>query len=276
MQAQHKAAYQIFDTKGEKTNYSAMLAEAAQADIVLFGELHNNPICHWLQIELTQDLWQKHQDNLCLAAEMFEADNQIILNEYLQGVITLRHLKDEAKVWDNFGTDYQPLLDFAKAHKLPFVASNIPRRYASLVSRQGLEALENLSEEAKKWIAPLPIKTDLSLPAYANMIEMMKGGHMGGKMNPENFAYAQAIKDATMAHFILENWQKGKNLIHFNGTYHSDNFESIIWYLKQKKSPLKIVSISSVEQAKIEKLDASHQGKANFILAIPESMTKTY
>lgn len=60
-----------------------MLRTLQQKDIVLFGELHNNPISHWLQLEVTKDL--KQYRNLVLGAEMFEQDNQPALDLYLQG-----------------------------------------------------------------------------------------------------------------------------------------------------------------------------------------------
>lgn len=279
MQTQaQKLAYQIYSEKAQKVDYGKILSEAQKADVILFGELHNNPICHWLQLELTQDLYTKHKDNLVLGAEMFEADDQLILDEYLAGMITSKHLDSEGKLWNNFETDYKPLLDFALQHKLKFVASNIPRRYASYVSKKGLEKLaQNIASEAKNYIAPLPIEVDLTLRGYANMIEMMKGGHMPG-MTPENFAKAQAIKDATMAHFILQNWQKGKAFLHYNGTYHSNNFEGIVWYLKKQNPDLRILTISSVEQKDVSKLDSEQQEEnmANLIITIPSSMTKTY
>lgn len=269
-----KPAYKIFDKEGKASSYEMMLEEAKNADIILFGELHNNPICHWLQLELTQDLFTTKKDKLSLGAEMFEADNQIILNEYLADIITEKHLSDEAKLWNNYATDYRPLVEFAKKNKLNFVATNIPRRYASLVAKQGLESLENLAPEAKNWMAPLPIQVDMEMPAYANMLKMM-GSH-GGDAKAANFAKAQAIKDATMAHFILKYFQKGQTFIHFNGSYHSDNFESIVWYLKKQNPKLKILTISTVEQASLEKLATENQQKGNFILTINENMTKTY
>lgn len=273
-----KLAYQLFDAKGKTTDYEAMRKEAFKADIVLFGELHNNPICHWLQLELAKDLAKEKGKNLVMGAEMFETDNQLVLNEYTQKLITEKQLKDESKMWNNFATDYKPLVELARNQGLQMIATNIPRRYASIVSKQGIGALENLPTEAKNLIAPLPITVDLQLPAYANMVKMMSGeaGHGSPQMKPEYFAQAQASKDATMAHFILKNWQAGKTFLHFNGAYHSDNFESIVWYLKQANPNLKIMTISSVEQPEVEKLAKDHLNKANFILAIPEGMTKTY
>ena len=103
------------------------------------------------------------------------------------------------------------------------------------------------------------------------MLDMGMSGHMG-----ENFPKAQAIKDATMAHFILKNYQAGQLFLHLNGSYHSDNYEGILWYLQQQKPHLKVVTLSSVYQPTIRELLPDNKGKADFILAVPESMTKTY
>lgn len=83
------------------------------------------------------------KDNLILGAEMFESDNQVILNEYLAGLISQSSFENEARLWPNYKTDYKPLVEFAKTNKLQFVASNVPRRYASLVNSKGFEDLMN-------------------------------------------------------------------------------------------------------------------------------------
>ena len=271
----HTPAYQLFDKEGEIINFEDIAKQLTDADIVLFGELHNNPICHWLQLRTTKKLYETHGENLVLAAEMFETDDQLILNEYLSNKIQEKHLEAEAKLWNNYKTDYAPLVNFAKDNKLKFVASNIPRRYASLVAREGLEALDSLDKEAKKLIAPLPVKVDLELPGYKNMLDMM-GSHGGDNSRASNFAYAQAIKDATMANSILDNLSKGQHLLHFNGAYHSNNFEGIMWYLQKGKPKLNIVTISSIEQESIDALEEKNHKLADFVIAIPSDMTKTY
>ena len=266
-----KLAYQIFDEKGKKSSYDKILNEAGKADIILFGELHNNPINHWLQLELTKDVYRLDTNaELSLGAEMFEADDQITLNEYLAGNHSYKTLKAEAKLWPNNKTDYQPLVDFAMSQQLSFVATNIPRRYANMVYKKGFKGLNGISDEGKKWIAPLPIKYDKDLPGYKKIVEM-SGGHGGEKL-----PMAQAIKDATMAHFILKNWRSGQTFIHFNGSYHSNNFEGIMWYIKQQNPDLKIITIASVEQDKMETLAEESIGLANFVLCTPSSMTKTH
>ncbi len=248
-----------------------MLLACQDADIILFGELHNNPIAHWLQYELTKDLFAEKSKNLVLGAEMFESDNQLLIDEYFAGFITQEKFEDETRLWSNYSTDYKPLVEFAKENNLKFVATNIPRRYANTAYKQGIESLEKLSKEATKYIAPLPAKIDLSLNCYKQLVAGMS--HMGAEAGI-NMANSQAIKDATMAHFILKNYKKGQTFIHYNGSYHSDNYESINWYLLDQKPKLKIVTITTVSQKNIEKLENTNI--ANFTICVPETMTGTY
>src|SRR5690554_5663004 len=168
--AQGGQPYQLFDNKGKKTNYNKLVKASEKAELVLFGEFHDNPISHWLQLKLTKELHQSK--SLVLGAEMIERDNQQQLNQYLKGEINQKGLDTLARLWNNHKTDYKPLVDFAKDNQLAFVATNIPRRYASMVYRGGFEALEALSPEEKVWIAPLPVKYDASLSQYQQMLEM--------------------------------------------------------------------------------------------------------
>ncbi|MDQ1089579.1 ChaN family lipoprotein [Siphonobacter sp. SORGH_AS_1065] len=271
-----KPAYLIYNQQLKASSYEELLRKASEADIVLFGELHNNSIDHWLQLELTKDLYKQKNEKLVLGAEMFESDNQIVLDEYLQNKITSQQLTAEAKVWNNYQTDYKPLVDFAQEKKIPFIATNIPRRYASIVAKRGTDELKQLSPEAQQHIAPQPIPFDLTLPGYAELIKMGGVHGSGSSISAENMAKAQAIKDATMSHFILKHWKKGQTFLHFNGSYHSQNFEGIYWYLKKANPALKIVTIATTEEANIEEPKDAKPELANFIITVPETMTKTH
>ncbi len=266
---QSKEPFILYNAKGKKVSYKKMMKGLQDADVILFGELHNNPITHWLQYEVTNDL--AGEKDLVLGAEMIEADNQDELDLYLAGEINYGELDSMARLWPNYKTDYAPLVEIAKSNKVPFIGTNIPRRYASQVFYEGFEALETLPAEEKAWIAPLPIAYDPELPGYKAMLEMAMGGHGG-----ENFPKAQAIKDATMAHFILENVKEGSTFIHYNGAYHSDNYEGILWYLKKGKEELTYKTITTVLQADVSKLSAEYLNRADFIICVDENMTTTY
>lgn len=262
-------AYQIFNKDGSKVDFSDIVKSSEDNEVILFGELHNNPISHWLQLQLTKSLFEEVKDDLVIGAEMFETDVQILIDEYFKELISVQSFEKEARLWQNYKTDYKPILEFAKEKELKFIATNIPRRYASLTAKKGFDELENLSKSAKKNIAPLPIDFNPELPGYKKMKAMSMPGH-----GMDYIVEAQAIKDATMAHFILENLDDV--FLHLNGAYHSNNFEGIYWYLKNEKPKLKILTITSVLQDDISKLSEENMSTADYIIVIPSDMTSTY
>jgi len=266
--AQNKPAYVLYNAKGKKVSYKKMMQQLATKDLVLFGEFHNNPISHWMELTITKELAQ--QKPLVLGAEMFEADNQQALNNYLSGKISAKGLDSNARLWNNYKTDYAPLVNFAKEKNYPFIATNIPRKYAALVAKKGFEALDTIAAAEKTWMAPLPMDYDSTLPGYVNMVKMM-GGHGG-----PNLPKAQASKDATMAYFIVQHLQPGTIFIHFNGSYHSENYDGINWYVKRKRPETTIGTITTVSQQDLKKLLAENKGKADFIICVDEDMTSTY
>jgi uncharacterized iron-regulated protein len=277
LSAQDKPACRIFTGEGKKSDYGDMLKAALKADVVFFGELHDNPIAHWLELEITRDLHSEKGKNLVLAAEMFETDNQLLIDEYLGGIIKESSFESEVRLWTNYKTDYKPLLNFAKENGLVFVASNIPRRYASIVATGGFEVLESLSPDALTYMAPLPIEYDPELPCYKDMLSMSSsiGGPMAHKVS-ENLPKAQAIKDATMANSIARYREFSKSVIHYNGSYHSDRYLGIIWYLNKYNPGLKITTITTVLQDEIKRMDEKSRGLADFVIVVPSTMTRTY
>ncbi len=306
--SQDKPAYQIFTGEGSEVKYSKMMKELEKADFVFYGELHNNAIAHWLELEITRDLYDKKGQKLALGAEMFETDNQILIDELFNGFLTDKKFTEDCRLWKNYSTDYKPLLVFAKDKKIPFVATNVPRRYASLVASKGLLVLDSLSAEAKAFLPPLPIAFDPEVPCYKNMFSAMGEGPAAAagaksatdakmpataaKMpampampavapamsahGGDNIIKAQALKDATMAWFMNKYYAPGKQFIHYNGSYHSDNHEGIIWYLKRLQPNAKIVVITTVTQDELDKMDTEAKGKGDFVVAVQSRVTNTY
>lgn len=270
--AQNPAAYKLFDKDGNEVAYPDMIQQMGEKDLVFLGEIHNCAIAHWMEKLIVKDLYAIHGDQLMLGAEMFERDDQLLLNEYLDDLIPFSRLEAEAKLWDNYATDYAPLVDFAKEHKLPFIATNVARRYANMVSKGGFEALDKVSEEGRQFIAPLPINyiDNPLVNAYfaASLPPMMKN------VPTTKLSQAQAVKDATMAWSIAQTL-KG-SMVHINGSFHSTGHAGIINYLNVYRPGLKIGTIEVVHQDSVDALDEKHKGHADFFICVPESMAKTF
>lgn len=266
-------AYALFDDSGREITFEELIDRLAPSEVVFIGEVHNCPITHWLELKITQALHARHGKQLTLGAEMLESDIQLILDEYMQRLISPDRFGAEARLWDNYETDYHPIVFYAKEQGIPFVATNVPRRYANSVRNHGLEILDSLSEEAHRYIAPLPIPftydEEQSQAAFGMMAMLGHGG------DTRRLAEAQAVKDATMAWFISRNMNGGK-FIHFNGNYHSDFKGGIIPYLERYRPGTRVATIASVRQSEIDRLDEEQFGRADFYICVPEEMTNTY
>jgi len=273
-----KPAYKMYNAKGRTAEYNDLLKAALNADIVFFGEMHNNPICHWLELELTKDMYAEKKDKLILGAEMFESDNQLLINEYISKLIRKKDFEAEAKLWPGYKSNYAPIVDFARENGIKFAATNIPRRFAALVNLKGFEGLDSINALERGLMAPLPVKYPDTLECYASIAKSIGDGQPAHQT--ANLGKAQAMKDATMAHFIMKYGAYGqKTLLHFNGSYHSDDYQGIVWYVNQaiRKTSyeLKILTITCLEQENIDTISKPDAGKADFIIMIPASMTKS-
>ena len=265
--------YQIYNHKGKKNNFSRMIKKLKNYDVVLFGEFHDNSIIHWLELKTAEALYDFKKEDLILGAEMFERDNQQQLTAFLKDELEENSLKDSLRLWENYHTDYAPLVNFAKEKNLAFIATNIPRKYAQMVARYSQDTLLSLSKAEKELMVKLPYEVDMETPGYEEMKEMMKE-HANHQI--DNFVAAQAIKDATMAESILANLKSNQLFLHYNGNFHSKEFGGIYWYLKKQNPELKIAVIHIIESDETELKWEKDFKATTFNIVVPSDMTKTY
>ncbi|HHE65070.1 MAG TPA: ABC transporter permease [Bacteroidetes bacterium] len=220
--------YKIINTKTNKeTELKEMAERLGDYDVIFFGEFHGNKILHSLELELLKML-NANNKNMIISLEMFERDVQPILDEYLSNEISEEEFLKNSRPWPNYETDYKPIIEFAKENTLPVVAANIPRRYANMISKQGLNAIDSLSVEEKKFITKKHIvfadeyKTLFMQTMRSNMEHSSKMPK-GMMMNLDLIYAAQCIKDDTMAESILKFHRipPRRKVIHFNGDFHS-------------------------------------------------------
>ena len=220
--------YKIIDSKMNKEIELKEMAERlGEYDVIFFGEFHENKILHSLEIELLKMFYHNNK-NLIVSMEMFERDVQQVLDKYLIDEISEADFLAESRAWSNYETDYKPLIEFAKENELTVVAANIPRRYASMINKQGLNALDSLSQEENKFVARKhkvfddEYKKRFIRTMQSNMAHSSKMP-AGMKMNFDRLYAAQCIKDDTMAESILKYRRilPHRKVIHFNGDFHS-------------------------------------------------------
>ena len=199
------------------------------------------------------------------------------LDEYMKhGLIDESTYEENSHLWTNFA-DYKPMMVFANENNIRFVATNVPRRYARMVSDFGIEVLDSLDKNVYQWLAPMPLKVDYNEVIYTFIGESFK--QMGSapmmKKNVQNIVAAQALKDATMAHFIAKAMNPCDFFFHFHGELHSAFHSAIAYYLKQYAPDKKICTISVLQSEK-PMSEKFNKNRADFTIFVPVDMTKTY
>src|SRR5690606_29479980 len=122
--SQADLSYRIYDSQNKKETTIDNIVEAfSGADVLFYGEEHNDSISHTLELALLEACYKAYGSSLVLSLEMFETDVQLILDEYTTGVIKEKNLLKEARPWKNY-QDYRPLVEFAKQNGIPVVAAN--------------------------------------------------------------------------------------------------------------------------------------------------------
>jgi uncharacterized iron-regulated protein len=215
----------VYDTaRSVFADFEVMLARAAQSDVVFLGEQHDDPNTHRLELAVLEGLARRRDGKgIVLSLEMFERDVQDTLDHYLMSHLSEEELLKTSRPWPRYATDYRPLVEFAKAHDWPVVASNVPRPIASAVSKEGWSALGARPETEQSWFARerlCPTGED----DYFKKFMAAMGSHPGS--TGENFYLAQCLKDETMAESIHRAFNAAgianPVIVHVNGAFHSD------------------------------------------------------
>jgi uncharacterized iron-regulated protein len=271
--------YRIYDATGNTASIAQIFEAAGKSDVVFLGENHDDSVAHFLQAEILKNLQASNagKRNVALSLEMFERDVQIVLDEYLKDLITEKKFLDDSRPWNNYKTDYRPLVEYAKQNKLPVIAANAPRRYINMVSRGGRETLEKLSPEAKRWLSPLPYAQPSE--QYAKKFTALMGGTSSMNHGVSKILDSQALWDATMAFSISEFLKKQKNalVVHLNGSFHTENRLGTAEQLLKLNPKSKILVVTMRYEEDFTKFDkAKHENLGDFVILTDSKTPRSY
>ncbi|RYG18979.1 MAG: hypothetical protein EOO07_07765 [Chitinophagaceae bacterium] len=244
--------YKVYDVKNSKiTTVDAIVGDLKMANVLFFGEEHNDSIGHYLEAEIFKKMSAAFPAKTALTMEMFHTDVQSVINEYLKGIISEKNFIKEARAWNNY-KDYKPMIELAKANGLDVIGGNAAARYSNAVTRGGLEILNRLPEQSKTFFAPLPI--DTATGRYQDKFMETLGGHSMGGMKVYQ---TQNFWDATMAWSIANYAKKNKDkkIFQVNGRFHSDEKLGTLAKLKAYAPKLKILNISCFSAEDFENPD---------------------
>lgn len=182
------------------------LQQLATVDVVYLGETHDSAKDHQNQLEIIEQLYKQNR-KIAIALEMFQRPYQGVVDDYLAGKIDEQQLLAKSEYEQRWGFPWQyyaPIVQFAKAKKLPVLALNTPTEVTRKVASSGLASL---SPEERQYIPPASeIRTDN--PAYRQLMLSIFQQHQadanGNSPSFERFFLAQVLWDETMAEGIAK------------------------------------------------------------------------
>ncbi len=288
--------YMVHSVKvNEAVTIDRIVEDFADYDVIIFGEEHNDAVAHYLELLLFQKLHDRYKGMIALSLEMFDRDVQVILDEYLNGQITEKHFKKDARAWINY-KDYRPLVEFAKTSNIDVIAANAPMRYTNIARTRGQDALLVISETAKSFLAPLPYDTatgeyrekllkvqEVLEPLLIKKDSLMPGDKMQKKMPPAMMIFkinqGQSLWDATMAYSIIQYRKQNKDIkiMHVNGKFHSDEYFGVVEQLKRYDPEVKILVISSFPDEQFPDVNfTQYTNLADYMIITDPSITKSF
>lgn len=254
-----------------------MIERLARADVVFFGEQHDDPETHRAEAELLDAIGRMGRP-VVLSLEMFERDVQPLVDDYLAGRVSESEFLARSRPWARYATDYRRLIELAREHHWRVIAANVPRLLASAIGRKGLAALDTLTakERANAAHDNLCPRDDY----HARFMESMQSHSPGSGPAPaadslptataERFYLAQCVKDETMAESIVNARLAAARdaiVVHVDGAFHSDYSQGTVARVKRRQPgwTLAVVSAVPVADPAVAPI-VTQSGKADFVI----------
>lgn len=257
-----------------ETSSGDMIERLSRADVVFFGEEHDDPETHRAEAELLEAIGRSGRP-VVLSLEMFERDVQPTLDDYLADRVTESQFLARSRPWARYASDYRRLIELAKDHHWRVVAANVPRPLAAAIGRNGLGTLDTLSVGERRHAA-----REITCPHddyHLRFMESMQSHGAGGPSGDslpttmaERFYLAQCVKDETMAESVVEARlaaPRNAIVVHVNGSFHSDYSQGTVSRVKRRQLGwiLAVVSAVPVADPAIAPI-VTRSGKSDYVI----------
>jgi uncharacterized iron-regulated protein len=293
--------YQVFTGAGNTASIDDIVTAMGRTQVVFVGETHDDPTGHMLEALLLRRAFETYgaERPVVLSLEFFERDVQLVLDEYLADRISEKSFVDDSRPWPRYETDYRPLIEYAKEHHIPVIAANAPRRYVMRVGRDGRESPNDLSPEARQYLAPLPYgqpSDEYRRQWIQVMAEVMEqeGKKCGVPISPEgedsvhaaapvgthtgmgNQMHSQVLWDATMAYSISQELATQPNalVLHMVGGFHVERGTGIPEHLESYRPGTSRIIVSLRPVDDVHAFEPAPEGQwGDFVIQTDKSRT---
>jgi uncharacterized iron-regulated protein len=275
--AARDSRWRIHDTTIRKdVTWQEMADTLSPADVVFAGEFHDDPQTHLAELALLDTLSNMWRQSLTLAMEMLERDSQTDIDAYLAGKTEEAAFRKFARLWPDYARDYRPLVEFARAGKIPVLGSNAPAPIVKRVGKEGFSSVLASLTDAEKRLVAETVNAPTGDAYDKRFTAAMGGAHGEGKMDAgtiRRYYEAQCVRDDTMAETVVRALEAGRKVLHINGAFHSDaglgTAQRVLWRrpLRTRIAICKFVPVKSdVSKAAVK----PYLNEADFVIFVPD------
>lgn len=256
---------ELLGPDGKRVALAEMVAELAQADVVVLGEEHDSDGVHALQLQVTEALVEARGD-VVISMEMFERPAQASLDRYLEGAISEEAFLAGSSPWPNYAEHYRGVIELAKAKGLPVLAGNAHRPLASKVAREGTAAAQGDPWAARQVI---PMGGRYEELFHEVMNQMAGHGHEMPREALARMFEAQCLKDEAMAEAITDHLAERAPerplVVHWCGRFHSDFGLGTVERIARRRPDLRIAVVSGRKRSSGDYDAEADAGRGDFL-----------
>lgn len=153
-------ADQVFATRsGEVMDVAGLVDAAADSDVFVIGEFHDNMDCHLFQKRFIRALFEKHP-RIVVGLEFFSRKDNPVLEKWRTGEIREDELLEQTGWYRRTALNYgytRVVMDVIREYRIPVIGLNVSRDILRKVSRKGFQSL---SPEEKKLFPGVDARND--------------------------------------------------------------------------------------------------------------------
>jgi uncharacterized iron-regulated protein len=247
---------------GSQVSLDEVVTAAAQADVILLGELHGERQGQIFESQFFRALLAR-EPRAVAALEFLERDEQVALDDFLSGVTDeAGFVKAADRTPGNYTLGHRDIILASKQAGRPVIAANAPRRYVRMARLHGYERLGTMTpEQSRMFVVPGQMPEGGYVERFLDLMAPKNdAGERPDEENARKMFRSQAMWDATMADSVFKGLNLGRPVVLVVGAFHVEEDGGTVQMLRRLDPNVKVMTVT---------MRAEGEGGAQYVVKWP-------